>query len=53
MQDGGNMAKQKKYNGYYRKSFTFNGRRIYVYGNTSQELLENEVKKRNELENGI
>lgn len=47
------MAKQKKYNGYYRTSFTFNGKRIYVYGTTSQELLENEVKKRAELEKGL
>lgn len=43
------MAKQKRYNGYLRKSFTYNGKRIYVYGKTAQELLENEVKKKEEL----
>ena len=47
------MAKQKRYNGYLRKSFTFNEKRIYIYGKTAQELAENEIKKRNELENGI
>lgn len=47
------MAKQKRYNGYFRKSFTYNGKRIYVYGKTAQELAENELKKRNELENGL
>lgn len=47
------MAKQKKYNGYYRKSFTFNGKRVYVYGTTTQELAENEIKKRAELEKGV
>lgn len=47
------MAKQKRYNGYLRKSFTFNGKRIYVYGSNTQELLENEVKKRAALEKGL
>ena len=43
------MSKQKKYNGYLRKSFTFNGKRVYVYGKTAKELSENEMKKREEL----
>lgn len=46
------MAKQKRYNGYLRKSFTYEGKRIYVYGKSAQELLENEVAKRKELEEG-
>lgn len=46
------MARQKKYNGYLRKTFTFNGKRYYVYGKNAQELFDNEVKKRAELEQG-
>lgn len=47
------MAKQKKYNGYLVKTFSYNGRRYYIYGKDSRELLEKELKKREELENGI
>lgn len=47
------MAKQKRYNGYLRKTFTYNGKRVYIYGKTAQELAENELKKRNELESGM
>lgn len=47
------MAKQKRYNGYLRKSFTYNGKRIYIYGKTAQELASNELRKREELENGV
>lgn len=46
------MAKQKRYNGYLRKTFSFNGKRIYVYGKNAQELFVNEAKKRKELELG-
>lgn len=47
------MAKQKRYNGYLRKSFSYNGKRVYVYGKTAKELAENELKKREELKNGL
>lgn len=47
------MARAKKWNGYYRKTFTYEGKRYAVYGKSSQELLEKEVAKREELENGI
>ncbi len=46
------MARQKRYNGYLRKTFTYNGKRIYIYGRTAQELLENEIRKKQELEEG-
>lgn len=47
------MAKQKRYtNGYLRKTFTYDGKRIYVYGRTPEELFLNEQKKKTELENG-
>lgn len=40
------MAKQKRYNGYLRKTFIHNGKRFYVYGKTAKELAENEIAKR-------
>lgn len=46
------MGKQKKYNGYLRNTFTYNGKRYYVYGKTAPELLENITKKQAELERG-
>lgn len=46
------MAKQKRYNGYLRRSFTYNDKRYYVYGKTREELSENESKKRKELITG-
>lgn len=46
------MAREKRYNGYLRKTFTFCDKRYYVYGNTTQELAENVLKKRAELEQG-
>lgn len=46
------MAKQKRYNGYLRKTFSLNGKRYYIYGKNAQELFENEAKKRKELEQG-
>lgn len=46
------MGKQKKYNGYLRHTFTYNGKRYYVYGKTAPELLENITKKQAELERG-
>lgn len=47
------MAQKKRYaNGYLRKSFTYNGKRIYIYGRNANELTQKEVEKRRELENG-
>ena len=49
------MAKPKKHNGLYRKTFRLepNGTRYYVYGKTLEELTENEVQKREELKQGL
>ena len=48
------MAKQKKRaDGRLQKSFTFEGRRFYVYGRTPQELVKAEYDKRLELEQGV
>lgn len=47
------MARQRKYNGYMKKTFTYNGKRYYIYGKTSKELLEKEVEKRQQLEKGL
>lgn len=44
------MGRQKKYNGYFRKTFMYNEKRVYVYGKTAEELHQNEIKKRQELE---
>lgn len=46
------MAKQKRYNGYLKKSFTFNKKRYVVYGKTNDELMEKLYKKKQELEQG-
>ena len=47
------MKKQTKYlNKYLRKSFTYDGKRFYVYGKNPSELFENEQKKKEELKNG-
>ena len=47
------MAKQKRYKGkYLRTSFTYMGKKYYIYGVTQQELIEKEMAKRQELENG-
>lgn len=47
------MAKMKRHaNGYLRKSFTYDGKRIYIYGRTPEDLTKNEQKKREELKNG-
>ncbi len=46
------MARTKRYNGYLRKSFLFEGKRIYVYAKTKEELLSKELEKRQELEQG-
>lgn len=47
------MAKRKKRtDGRLQKSFTYDGKRYYVYGKTAAELLENEVAKRKQLEQG-
>lgn len=48
------MAKQKRYkNGLLRKRFTVNGKQCEVYAATAAELLEKEIAKRDEIENGI
>lgn len=44
---------KKKARGYLKRSFTFEGKRYYVYGKTSKELNEKETKKREELEQKI
>ena len=47
------MARQKKTsNGYYRKTFTYEGKRYTVYGKDQKELLEKTTQKRKELEEG-
>lgn len=48
------MAKKEKRtkSGYLKKSFTYENKRIYIYGRTSEELFENEKKKKEELKNG-
>lgn len=45
------MANKKSYGGYYRETFSFNGKRIYVKAKTQQELREKVIKKKLELEN--
>lgn len=48
------MARLKKRkDGYLAKSFMYNGKRIFVYGKTAEELSKNELKKRQELENSL
>lgn len=47
------MAKKiSKYNGYYRKRFTVNGKTYTVYGKSRTELFEKETAKREEIEKG-
>lgn len=46
------MAKQKKHNGYYLKTFMYDGKRYYVYGKDQKELAEKVSAKRKELEEG-
>ena len=47
------MGKQKKRaDGRFKSSFTFKGKRYYVYGRSKQELIDKEVEKRKELEEG-
>jgi Site-specific recombinase XerD len=47
------MAKQKKRtDGRLRKAFTYNSKRYYTYGYTAQELEDNYLKKKLELESG-
>lgn len=48
------MARLKKRaDGRLQKSFTYNGKRYYVYGYSKQELDEKEYLKRQELEAGL
>lgn len=47
------MARQKKNDkGYYRKTFTYEGKRYTVYGRDQKELLEKTSQRRKELEEG-
>ena len=47
------MARQKKNSrGYYRKTFTYEGKRYVVYGKDQKELSEKVTSKRRELEEG-
>ena len=47
------MARQKKTsNGYYRKTFMYDGKRYCVYGKDSDELLDKVNKKKAELQEG-
>lgn len=47
------MARQKRNErGYLRKTFTYEGKRYCLYGRNTQELLEKEIAKRQELEEG-
>ena len=50
------MPRKKKSNrkdGMFVKSFTFNGKRYYVYGSTEDEALEKRAAKKKQLEEGI
>ena len=44
--------KKRRQDGYLTKTFTFNGKRYFVYGRNTDELLQKEVQKKQELENG-
>lgn len=43
------MNKRRK-DGYIKTSFTYEGKRYYVYGKTKQELVEKEAEKRKEVQ---
>lgn len=48
------MARLKKTsNGYYRKTFTYEGKRYTIYGKDQKELLEKVTQKQKELEEGL
>lgn len=44
--------KKKRADGRLQSSFTYEGKRYYVYGRTTKELLEKEARKRKDLEEG-
>lgn len=47
------MAQKKKNkSGYLVRTFTYNGKRIFIYGRNTEELSKKETEKRQELENG-
>ena len=48
-----NMAKGKKAGGRKVRTFTYEGKRYYIYGRTNKELNEKEYQKRAELEAGV
>lgn len=45
------MASRKEYN-YFKKTFSFDGRKYQIYGKTKEELIRKEEIKRNELQTG-
>ena len=45
------MAKKKK-SGYLKRSFTYEGKRFYIYGHNLEELNKKETQKRQELKEG-
>ena len=47
------MARQKRYKGYLRESFTYNGKRYYVYAYTKDELSDKVDQKKADLKKGI
>lgn len=46
------IRRAKRKDGRISKTFTIEGKRYFVYGRTPQELAENEIKKRIEVESG-
>ena len=46
------MARKKRADGRLQRSFTFDGKRYYVYGRTNKELNDKEAAKREQLING-
>ena len=46
------MAKRRS-DGRYQASFTYEGKRYFVYGSNNDELFENKAKKKQELRDGI
>ena len=47
------MARKKRADGRLQRSFTFEGKRYFVYGRTAKELNDNEAAKREALLNGV
>lgn len=47
------MAKKKRADGLMQKTFTYQGKRYWVYGKDAAELFEKEKQKREDLEKGF